>query len=201
MEIHQELTIKMLTIDEIKKTYGHLASFAIWKKIDKTQKVKFGVGDISHFDELTESDINRNIILVGLNLSGKGYINNPFQNFHSHNPYAHDFKIRFAIEDTIFSGAYMTDIIKDYEEVMSSNVKKYLRANPEIKQQNIDLFKKEIEHIGSINPIIIAFGNDCFEILSKLKNEYTIFKVPHYSSRIKKEDLKDEFCKISQIIN
>ena len=65
----------------------------------------------------------------------------------------------------------------------------------------VELLKKEIEHIGSINPIIIAFGNDCFEILSKLKNEYTIFKVPHYSSRIKKEDLKDEFCKISQIIN
>jgi len=191
----------MLTIDEIKQKYGHMSSFAIWKKIDKTQKVKFGIGDISHFDELTESDINRNIILVGLNLSGKGSIDNPFQNFHSHNPYAHDFKIRFAIENTIFSGAYMTDIIKDYEEVMSSNVKKYLRAHPEIKKQNINSFKKEIENIGSIEPIIIAFGNDCFEILSQLKDEYKIFKVPHYSSRIKKEDLKDAFNKISLTIN
>ena len=61
----------MLKINQIKDKYGHLSSFAIWKKIDKSQKPKFGVGDISHFDNLKNLNINRNIILVGLNLSGK----------------------------------------------------------------------------------------------------------------------------------
>ena len=59
----------MLTIKEIKVKYGHVCSFAIWKKIDKTQKPKYGVGDISHFDNEEKININRNIILTGLNKS------------------------------------------------------------------------------------------------------------------------------------
>ena len=39
------------------------------------------MGDISHFDNMDNLNINRNIILVGLNLSGKGSIDSPFQNF------------------------------------------------------------------------------------------------------------------------
>ena len=105
----------MLTIEEIKNKYGHMCSFAIWKKNDKSQKPKYEVGDISHFNNLEKININRNIILVGLNLSGKGLIDNPFSNFHNPKSTSHDYKIRFAIQDSIFSGAYMTDIIKDYE--------------------------------------------------------------------------------------
>ena len=68
----------MLTIEEIKVKYGHLCSFALWKEIDINQKPKFGVGDISHFNNLENININRNFILVGLNLSGKGTIERPF---------------------------------------------------------------------------------------------------------------------------
>lgn len=50
------------------------------------------------------------------------------------------------------------------------------------------------------NPIIIAFGNDCFKILNQLKEKYTIFKVPHYSSCISKEKLRDAFNEISKLL-
>jgi hypothetical protein len=190
----------MLTIAEIKEKYGHMSSFAIWKEIDKSQKPKYGVGDISHFDNVEKLEINRNIILVGLNLSGKGSIDNPFSNFHNPRTTSHDYKIRFAIQDTIFSGAYMTDIIKDYEEVMSGKVMKYLNSNPNIKKENIDSFEIELKDIGAKNPIIIAFGNDCYKILHVLKDKYKIFKVPHYSSCISKEKLRDAFNEISKLI-
>jgi len=94
----------------------------------------------------------------------------------------------------------MTDIIKDHEEVMSGKVMKYLNENPNIKKENIESFEVELKDIGASNPIIIAFGNDSFKILSELKNKYRIFKVPHYSSCISKEKLKEEFNNISKII-
>jgi hypothetical protein len=190
----------MLTINEIKDKYGHMCSFAIWKEIDKLQKPKYDVGDISHFNNVENLNINRNIILVGLNISGKGSIDKPFSNFHNSKSTSHDYKIRFAIQDTIFSGAYMTDIIKDYEEVMSSEVMKYLNNNPNIKKDNIDSFETELKNIGSTNPIIIAFGNDCFKILNELKYKFRIFKVPHYSSCISKEKLREAFNEISKMI-
>ena len=188
----------MLTLEEIKNKYGHVCSFAIWKKNDKTQKPKYGIGDISHFDILKETDINRNIILVGLNLSGKGTIDKPFSNFHNPSPTSNDYRLRYAIEDSYFSGGYMTDIIKDYEEVMSGKVMKYLKNNPDVKKRNIDLFEMELNHLGTINPIIIAFGNDTFKILNELKNKYQIFKVPHYSSSLKKDELRNKFNEIKK---
>lgn len=190
----------MLTIEEIKNKYGHMCSFAIWKKIDKTQKPKTDVGNISHFNNLSENDINRNIILVGLNLSGKGTIDKPFSNFHNPSPYSNDYRIRYAIQDTIFTGAYMTDIIKDYEEVMAGKVIKYLNNNPDVKKNNIESFEKELNDLGTIEPIIIAFGNDSYKILNELKNKYKIFKVPHYSSSLKKEELKNKFNEIAKLI-
>lgn len=190
----------MLTIKEIKDKYGYMCSFAVWKNIDKSQKPKYGVGDISHFDNINEININRNIVLVGLNISGKGSIDKPFSNFHSSKSTSHDYKIRFAIQDTIFSGAYMTDIIKDHEEVMSGKVIKYLNHNSHIKKENIISFELELKDIGAINPIIIAFGNASFKILYELKDKYRIFKVPHYSSCISKEKLRDAFNKISKLM-
>ena len=94
----------------------------------------------------------------------------------------------------------MTDIIKDYEEVMSGKVLKYLNSNPDIKKENIKSFEIELKDIGAKNPIIIAFGNDCFKILNELKEKYTIFKVPHYSSCISKEQLREAFNEISKLL-
>ena len=190
----------MLTFEEIKSKYGHVGSYAIWQKIDDSKKPKYGMGDITHFNNSSNITINNNIVLVGLNLSGKGSIDNPFQNFHPTYSTAHDYKIRYATQDTIFSGAYMTDIIKDYEEVMSNQVIKYLNSNPNIKKENIESFEIELKDICSNVPIIIAFGNDCYKILNELKQKYKIFKVPHYSSCISKEKLRDSFNNISKLL-
>ena len=184
----------MYSYEQIKEKYGYHSSFAIWSRIDKKQKAKFGVGDISHFDNGNNLILKRNIVLVGLNISGK--LDKPFSNFHSKKSTSHDYKIRYALQDTIFWGAYMTDIIKDYEEVMSNKVMKYLRLNPDVEKQNIDSFLKELKDVGCVNPIIIAFGNDAHKIL-KRNLDIHIYKVHHYSSCITKEQLRDEFNGIS----
>jgi hypothetical protein len=93
----------------------------------------------------------------------------------------------------------MTDIIKDFEEKVSGNLMKFVNKNPLFLQENIKSFEDELLFIGSINPIIITFGNDCYKILNKhLKNKYKIYKVSHYSSCVRKEELR---MQIENIIN
>ena len=182
------------SFEEIKIQYGHMSSWAIWQK--KDIKEKSNVGDVSIF--INPSVIlNPNVIFVGLNISQK--IMNPFGNFHSNSSRSHDYKIRYALKDTMFWGSYMTDIIKDFEEKISGNLMKFVNKNPLFLQENIRLFEEELLFIGSNNPIIIAFGNDCYKILHKhFKNKYKIYKVSHYSSCISKEKLRTQ---IENIIN
>jgi len=91
----------------------------------------------------------------------------------------------------------MTDIIKDFEEKISGNVDLYLKKNEEFEKQNIDLFKKELITLRTKNPLLIAFGNQTYNILYKyFKDIYKIIKVPHYSMYISKENYKKEIYKI-----
>jgi hypothetical protein len=53
--------------------------------------------------------------MVALNFS-RTIENKAFVNFHDKRPQSQDYKIRYAFRNTEFYGAYMTDIIKGFEE-------------------------------------------------------------------------------------
>jgi len=159
------------------------------------------MGDISFFDNPTSetlSLLNPNIVLVSLNIS-KGIPRN-FGNFHPDYGSAQDYKTRDALKDLpFFKGTYMTDIIKDFEEKASGKMMKYLREHPEFEKENIDSFEQELVDIGTKEPILIALGNDSYNILKrKLKDKYKIYKVPHYSAFLKQGVLHEEFKKIQE---
>jgi hypothetical protein len=188
------MSISLNKFEEIKIKYGHMSSWALWK--EKDIKEKSNVGDISIFKSIFNepSLLNPNIIFVGLNISQK--IIKPLSNFHSESSRSHDYKIRYALKDSKLSGGYMTDIIKDFEEKVSGNLMKYLNKNPLFLEENIKSFEEELLFIGSNNPIIIAFGNDCYKILNRHLKKYKIYKVSHYSSCISKEKLQLEIQNI-----
>jgi hypothetical protein len=167
-------------LQEIKDKYGHMCSWAIWK--EKGEKEKSNVGDLPVFDI-----VNPNIVFVGLNISTR--ILEPFANFHSPSSRAHDYKIRHAVSGTPFSGAYMTDVIKDFEEKAAGSVAKYITKNKDFLEENIRSFRQELEFIGAVNPIIIAFGNHAYKLLEGFPN---LYKVSHYSSCVTKEALREE---------
>lgn len=102
--------------EKIKKEYGHYASWAIWS--EEGRKPKDNVGDLSIFKTKNINSLIKklkpNIILVGLNISRKTEYS--FGNFHDSSSRAMDYKIRYALKDTPYWGAYMTDIIKDFEQ-------------------------------------------------------------------------------------
>ena len=187
----------MITLEKfnfIKDKYQYLSSWAIWAKADHLPKSN--VGDLSVLDPIQNKNLlsmlNPNIVLLGLNIS-RGDIKRPFGNFHDTRPAATDYKIRFAFEGSPFWGGYMTDIIKDFEEKISGKVKTFLRNNRDFELENINLFREELKDIGSENPTLIAFGNETFDIINRhLKDEFKIFKVPHYAHFISKENFREE---------
>jgi len=194
-----------LTIDnfnKIKEKYGNISSWAVWAEPTDIRS-KSAMEDISFFENPSQKTLdllNPDIILVGLNISEK--IVRVFGNFHPDKTSAQDYKTRFALKGSIFWGAYMTDIIKSYEEKISGNLMKYLSKNREFEKENVKMFEQELLDIGSKNPIIVAFGNDSYNILKRhLNNKYTIYKVSHYSAFIQLDSFRSEFAELENKVN
>jgi hypothetical protein len=178
--------------DEITAKYGAYSSWAVWADAGDTPKSN--IGDISIFELRSNPNLlsllNPDVIMIGLNFS-RNVCNGNFANFHDGRTQSQDFKIRYAFKNSKFYGAYMTDIIKNFEQKKSDQVVSYLKLNREFELQNVRLFEQEVADIGSINPLIIAFGNNSYNILYKhFGNKYRLVKIPHYSNYVSKEDYR-----------
>ena len=176
------------TFELIKRKYGLHASWAIWD--DEGNTPKSNMDDLSFFeDDQILSQVNPNIVLVGSNFSVSGIVQKTFQNFHGQGGSA--FKIRYALKNAAFWGAYMTDIIKNFPEKESHNVMKYLRKNSDFIDKKIISFEEELKDIKANDPTIVGFGNDSYDILqTNLGSKYNIIKAMHYSHYISKENYR-----------
>jgi hypothetical protein len=168
-------------LEAIKQEYGCMSSWATWK-------------------EITPELLHTKTIFVGYNISKK--IVTPFGNFHEGK---NDYRIKHAIQGTLFEGSYMTDIIKDFEEKSSGKMKLYLKEHPEFVMENVSSFLKELDFIGATNPILLAFGNDCYTILQKHLPAYTVIKLTHYSSfttnELRRREMLDAENKVKDIVD
>jgi hypothetical protein len=173
--------------NDIKKKYGHYSSWAVWNLSPKMDTSNM---DTKVFDNISIlNQLHVKYILVALNISRP--IQTPFGNFHPTYSVAKDFKTRFALLNTPLWGSYMTDIIKDFEEVSSGKMRQYLKLNPNFEKENIKSFLNEINYIGAIEPTLIAIGEDSYKILKRnLKENYKIIKIPHYANYNSKENYR-----------
>ena len=175
----------------IRDKWGLLASWAVWADAGDTPKSNMGNLDIFD-DPKILSDLNVNVLFVGLNVS-RGSITVPLSNFHDASPRATDFKTRFALKGSPLWGGYMTDIVKHYSELNASNVPVYLKENPAIEKENVEIFEEEIRDLESTDPTIIAFGVEAFRILKRNFNDkYRLLKIPHYANYTSKEKYREE---------
>jgi hypothetical protein len=186
----------MITKDQyelIRTKHGEYCSWAVWA--DSIGKPKSNMGVIEHFDDPDIiHQLNNKVIMVALNFS-RAINPVPFINFHDSNPRAHDYKIRYTFRGTRYWGAYMTDVIKRYVDVDSSQVVKHLNKNPDVVTKNLDIFREELADLKADRPIILAFGVDTHRLLkSGLKtSEYShLVKLTHYSHQIGQEEYKKE---------
>jgi hypothetical protein len=185
--------ISIETFIEIRKRFGHFASWAVWAEEGKSPKD--AIADLTVLDPeksptLLET-LHGNSILLGLNISRR--IELPFGNFHDHRPMATDFKIRYALRDTAYWGSYMTDIIKDFEEKASGRMMSFLRSNKDFEQESIRRLREEIELLGFANPVLVTFGKDAETIAKRnLSGEFRICCVPHYANYMSKENYRTQ---------
>jgi hypothetical protein len=185
------------TFDAVRQKFGHYASWAVWA--DQTTTPKSNIDDLSIFEPNKNPNLlktlNAEFIFLGLNISRR--IERPLGNFHDPRPMATDYKIRYAIRDSIYWGGYMTDIIKDFEEKASGKMVKFLRGNPEFEKENIGILRKEIDVLGCKDPLLIAFGKDA-EVISRrnLGKEFRICSIPHYANYSAKDTYRAQVLNI-----
>ena len=69
----------------------------------------------------------------------------------------------------------------------------YVIGDQSLLEKNLETFEDELKFLGVENKLIIAFGNDVFEILQNgYRNKYNIKKIPHYSHFMSKEDYREK---------
>ncbi|MDR0517985.1 MAG: hypothetical protein LBH25_13175 [Fibromonadaceae bacterium] len=171
--------------EKLKDEHGQYASWAIWDT-NKEDPNKW-IPDEKPLDyEKIKEKMKPNIILVGLNPSSeikKEY--SPFINFHvlkndprNLNPKTIEYnkKLVYAIKGSKFEGAYMTDIFPNIVEPIADNIKVDKKEVP----YYIKLLKKQLELIGSEEPLVIAFGVAAHAMLKK---HFKCIKAEHYSNR------------------
>ncbi len=185
-----------ITLDKFKKIrnkYGMYSSWAIWSEEGITPKSNMCSKIFESED--TIKYLHSRYVLVGLNISRP--LEKKFSNFHPDYSEAQDYKTRYALKNTPLWGAYMTDIIKDFEEVVSGKMMKYLRENPEFEKTNISTFQKELNFVSTSQPILVAIGKDSYSILKRnLKEDFKIIKIPHYANYISKEKYREQVLEV-----
>lgn len=193
----------------MKKKYGGVGSWAVWCTQTDKDKPKSNMGnmDWTKNEDSLCSILNPEFVFVGLNLSdshGKySDANTPWVNFHSGNPHGNSFKLRFALKDTSFWGAYMTDLIKGVKGTDSKKVVSKLKKDSALLERNLKEFEREISHLGG-KPVLVALGKAVGKFLKplELEGKYVVKELPHYSSRINKEQYRAEVSKtIGKSIN
>ena len=165
--------------NEIKKRYGKSASWAIWAEEGSTPKSN--ISDLSIFnDDGVIKQLNPKYVFVGLNPSVQDIDKDTWHNFHSKDTKRqNDYKLRYALKNTKFWGAYLTDLVSDVEETNSNKVS--------VSAGNIKKFKEEIDLLGT-KPILIAMGDKVYKALIRyFKDDYTIVGIKHFSCYISKE--------------
>lgn len=179
----------------IKRRHGAYGSWAVWAP--PTSTPKSNMGDLTVLDELANEvlleTLNPGVVMIGLNIS-RGFPDEPFRNFHDPGPAANDFKIRYAFHDTVFTGAYMTDVIKGFVEPVSGRLLDYLRGHPEAVLAHVNTLREELLDLGHPKPLILAFGRAAYGLLAaNLRSEEfsALICLTHYSHHISKEDYRN----------
>ena len=188
------------TYEIMKNKYWKIWSRAV--RWDQTTSPRSNTDDMARVNSPNLlKTLNTGYVFVGLNWSSthwdkwgtNGII---WSNFHSGYSLQNDYKLRYALKNTKYWGSYITDLIKYYPEVDFNKVTSYINNNPQILEENIENFKKEISYLWD-NLKLVALGSKVYELLDKyLWKDYEIFSIKHYSCRIWKENYREEVLSI-----
>lgn len=182
------------------KEYGSTSSWAIWAApTNGNWRSKDSMSDMTPFSRTEDllKSLNGDHIFVGLNPAVHIQMSHnpiPWENFHSGDiRRSQDYKLRFALRETKYWGAFMTDL---YSEIKDTN------SNSAIKKVTVSLTKESINsllHIRSLlggKASIIAMGSKAYAVLkNNLPNHVNLKMITHYSSYVNIEAYRDKVLK------
>ena len=185
---------------ELKKEFGEYASWAIWAD---GKNHTDGIGDWSVLtDENILHNANTDYVFVGLNAAEHDQKTElvAWCNFHSKDSKQKDYKLRCALKETKFWGAYMTDIIKGYEKTESAAVMEFIKNNPQKYEKDLECFRREMQLLaGDKKPILIAMGGDPYKLLRPLKKEgFEVKQITHYAARYRYSNLEYYIARVRE---
>lgn len=127
--------------------------------------------------------LNPNIVLLGLNCSQNPCdADGAWQNFHLREQDDESILtptnrpgqwLRYACRNTMFRGAYMTDLFKSLTDPHSGNVVKYFQNNEQGLQMAAESFSEEMKALRTLSTdntqplVIICLGNAVYDYLKK----------------------------------
>jgi hypothetical protein len=189
----------------IKRKHGSYASWAVWTAPAGT--AKSNIGDLSLLDvgahAATLNMLRNDVVMVGLSVSDRP-LTRWFGNFHDPSPRAQDFKIRYAFTGTPYYGAYMTDIVKKLPALKATDLRRHLKADPALVDENVARFRDELRDLGVRRPLILAFGADAHALIAghMAPDEWSaLVRLTHYSHHIGKQQYREAvLAQISAVV-
>lgn len=182
--------------DALRDEYSDFSSWAVWAHEEASEPPKARVGDLTVLDPDRNpgllDELNPDVVLLGLNASSRGAEMDPrpWGNFHDPSARAQDYKIRFALRETPYWGAYMTDVFIDLPETNSNKVRTWRSENPEAVAAHVLRLEQELDALGT-DPLLVVFGDLAYTSLPQdFRRGRRVVKVDHYSNYIGKEDYR-----------
>ena len=187
--------IEYATNNEFGINYSAFISWATWNEND--------ISDRSMFDSIEIiKKLQSDRIILGLNASvvddNSSLIESQkYGGFHCQHTGGRDRWLLDATKNTPFEYAYMSDTLK-VKETDSGKLKRILKNNPELEEEQLKLLINELSLLGN-NLKIIVIGKDAEYFLKKIIDsfdgtiQYEV--IPHYAKRgIKKEEFLQAFA-------
>lgn len=186
---------------DLQRQLGQHSSWAVWAEPGSGNwKSKENIGDLEIFQSLgIQSVLNPNIVLLGLCRSREyempEFCAPSWINFHDGRSCSQDYKLRYALRNTIMWGAFLTDL--NCTDIVQPAKNVQLTA----EQCYAELYDKLKRLPATKSFRIIAFGCKTYsflqkpEIRKKLQKDFfgcKVYKLTHYSMFLSLEQYADE---------
>lgn len=189
----------MLNFDiymKLREEFGYTSSWAVWAAPKSGNwKSKDNVFNMTPFHNETEllKSLNGDYIFVGLNPAvhdQKDHSVEVWENFHSSDAKkSQDYKLRYALKDTMYWGAFITDVYTGIADTYSDSTMKKVTKSATLESMVNVLRIREI--LGG-HATIVAMGTKAHAVLKKnLPEDIELKMITHYSAYVNIDNYRD----------
>lgn len=136
--------------------YARHASWAIWSW--PAAPIRGQWKWVKDLDALCRADpaaLRADIAIIALNPATRGVTHAEWANFHDS---ANDGRLALAVQGTAAEGAYMTDLVNDWNQSVSSTVSAALAENPHLAAYHVGQLHNELSVLGTSPKMIVCCG-------------------------------------------